>query len=544
MRAWLGAALILTLGGASPASAAQEPADQTGSSVKILAPFDGTLFPSDIRAPEFRWDDSDAKHKVWLLRFEFADAQSGLEAFSEEKRWSPPREVWERIKAASLEKPARLYVYGLGSRDLPLKGRASIRFTTSRDPVGAPVFFRAVPQSFPPARLYGRVKWKLGWISSYEPPATVMQNQRLCLNCHMMSSNGKTLGFEANSRGKNGNEERGGYLVYQDPGRKVVWTRENFFDWNEAATPEERKNPGLQGFLSIASPDGLFIVSSGRALTSATFFACHDWVAGQPGPSCRGIYDFQLLTKGILLTYSLKDKKIRALPGADDIRFVHGPTSWSPDGKTIYFFRAPITSFYEKLNQAEMPREASQPYINMLAKGAPGVREVDKHFDLKYDLYSIPWNDGKGGTPVPVEGASRNGRSNYGGRISPDGKWIVFTQSANGALFLRPDSELYIIPVGGGKPRRLKCNRPGGNSWHSWSPNGRWLVFSSRAHGPKTDMVLTHIDENGDDSPPLVLTQMRDPGGLAVNLPEFFNIKPGQLETLEPRLHGAMPPAP
>jgi Tol biopolymer transport system component len=46
-----------------------------------------------------------------------------------------------------------------------------------------------------------------------------------------------------------------------------------------------------------------------------------------------------------------------------------------------------------------------------------------------YDLYKIPFNDGKGGTPERLAGASNNGMSNYFPKYSPDGKWIVFTKS-------------------------------------------------------------------------------------------------------------------
>ena len=43
---------------------------------------------------------------------------------------------------------------------------------------------------------------------------------------------------------------------------------------------------------------------------------------------------------------------------------------------------------------------------------------------------------------------------------------------------LQRDSLLYIVPSQGGKPRRMNCNMEGTmNSWHSWSPNGRWVVL-------------------------------------------------------------------
>ena len=43
------------------------------------------------------------------------------------------------------------------------------------------------------------------------------------------------------------------------------------------------------------------------------------------------------------------------------------------------------------------------------------------------------------------------------------------------------------------------------NSWHSFSPNGRWLVFSSKSRSPYTQMFLTHLDEEGRDSPPILI---------------------------------------
>ena len=498
----------------------------SGSSVRILSPFDGTVFPADIRSPEIRWEDYDPQNKVWLIQVSVPEAPPAVEAFTEDRQWTPPRDVWETIKKASLGRSARLAVYGLRSRSAPYRGSSRVAFTTSRDEVGAPIFFRAVPTPFPPPKDYVKVKWKLGRVSSYDPPRVVMQKQALCYNCHALSLNGKTLGFEVNPL-VHGQEDRGGYLLYQDPGKTVVWRRANYFDWNDYAPAAERR--GVQGFRSEVSPNGDYVVTSGKAMTSVTFNPCRDLVDRDRGGSCQGLFDYSLVTKGILLYYSTREKVIRALPGADDERFVHMPTSWSPDGKSILFARAPITPQFDELNRHPMSDEVLRRHVKL------GLRELDRIYPMKYDLYRIPFNGGQGGVAAPVAGASRNGKSNYGGRISPDGKWIVFTQSASGLMFMRSDSELYIVPAGGGKARRLKCNRPGGNSWHSWSPNSRWLVFSSKAYGPKTDLVLTHIDENGDDSPPVALTSMRDGSGLAANLPEFFNIQPGRLEAIIPR---------
>jgi len=66
------------------------------------------------------------------------------------------------------------------------------------------------------------------------------------------------------------------------------------------------------------------------------------------------------------------------------------------------------------------------------------------------------------------------------------------------------------------------------NSWHSFSPNGRWLVFSSKARSPYTQMYLTHLDEDGNDSP-AILVDNTTAANRAVNIPEFVNIAPDGL---------------
>jgi tetratricopeptide (TPR) repeat protein len=70
------------------------------------------------------------------------------------------------------------------------------------------------------------------------------------------------------------------------------------------------------------------------------------------------------------------------------------------------------------------------------------------------------------------------------------------------------------------------------NSWHSWSPNGRWLVFSSKSRSPYTQMLLTHVDENGNDTP-AVLIENATAANRAVNIPEFVNIPPDGLMKIE-----------
>ena len=70
------------------------------------------------------------------------------------------------------------------------------------------------------------------------------------------------------------------------------------------------------------------------------------------------------------------------------------------------------------------------------------------------------------------------------------------------------------------RPGRLGCNLGRMNSWHSWSPDGRWLVFTSKAHSDYTQLYLTRINDKGEASPPVWLAHMVEPKRVA-NIPEF-----------------------
>jgi tetratricopeptide (TPR) repeat protein len=264
------------------------------------------------------------------------------------------------------------------------------------------------------------------------------------------------------------------------------------------------------GFMSQVSPDGKYVL---------TTFAGPDQSIGS-SYFVTNFKDYRFLqvfypTRGILTWYSRETGRREPLPGADDPRYVQTDGFWSPDGKYVVFVRA----------EAKEPHPEGVP----LPTAANDPNEVQ----IQYNLYRVPFNDGKGGVAEPVQGASNNGMSNNFPKISPDGRWIVFVKCRNAQL-MRPDSELYIVPFAGGVARKMRCNTSLMNSWHSFSPNGRWMVFSSKSRTPYTQMYLTHIDANGNDSP-AILIEDSTAANRAVNLPEFVNIAPdGILDMTSP----------
>jgi hypothetical protein len=467
----------------------------TYADIALAYPLDGTLFPPEMVPPVFRWQDGTPGSRRWLVRVAFAEGKPGLHFLVRRPQWTPEPQDWESLKQRSLEQDAQVVILGVGpGKPAQILSRARMSFRTSRDPVGAPLFYREVVLPFLKAdKDPSRIRWRFGSISSPKPPPIVLEHLPVCANCHSFSRDGTILGMDADYA-----NNKGSYVITPVK-EQMVLTPGDIITWNDFEHAGE-----TFGLLSQISPDGRYAVSTVKDL--AVFVP-------------RPLLAFSQLfypVKGILCVYDRESRQFRALPGADDPNLVQSNPMWSPDGKYIVFARAQAADLHETRGQgltALTPDDCEM----LLKDGKP----------FPFDLYRIPFNDGQGGTPQPLEGASHNGMSNYFARYSPDGRWIVFCR-AKSYMLLQPDSELYIIPAEGGEARRLRCNTRRMNSWHSWSPNGKWLVFSSKAWSDYTQLCLTHIDENGDSTPPVLLSHLTAPDR-AANIPEFVNTHPGAI---------------
>ncbi len=519
------------------------------AAITIDYPFDDSAFPPEITPPTFLWRDPASGAASWRIDVDFGDGESVISATSSGERmrigeidprcvsdtneppqlnaqqaeahsWRPDDATWEAIKKRSVERPATVTISGVDGGQVVSRGRTTVR--TSRDSVGAPIFFRDVPL-MPSETEKGVIKplaseavrliaWRLRNVGE-RSSRLLLDGMPTCANCHSFSLDGKTLGMDLDGL----QNSKGMYTLASISPTMSIRNRD-VIEWSAARGRLEGKT--RVGFMSQVSPDGRYVVTTvnSTALENAT--------TKTPGSAKEppSIYyvanftDYRFLqvffpTQGVLAWYSRATAMLQPLPGAADPHYVQAGAVWSPDGKSLVFARAP----------AKEPNPEGAP----LARRANDPNEVQ----IKYDLYRIAFNEGRGGAPEPIEGASRNGMSNSFPKISPDGRWIVFVQCRNG-LLMRPDSQLYIVPAAGGKARRMRCNTSLMNSWHSFSPNGRWMVFSSKSQSPYTQMFLTHLDENGNDSP-AILIENATAANRAVNIPEFVNIPPDGLRKIE-----------
>ena len=489
----LAASLLIAGGEREPSTRAIVAAGTRGARLRITYPSEGTLFPPESVAPTFVWEDATRDVDRWYVVVRDDAGGDVLRAAVDVPRWRPSEESWRRIKRRSAERDAEVTVAGVDrAKRATILSSARVRIRTSKDEVGDSLFYREVPLPFLSAvQDPSRIRWRFGTIDSESGPPIVLQNLPVCGNCHSFADDGSVLGLDVDY----GND-KGAYAIM--PVSKVmVMNDEKIITWADYRREDGELTFGL---LSRVSPTGRYVISTVK--DRSVFVAIPDLMISQ----------LFFPIRGILVVYDRETKTYAALPGADDPRYVQTNAVWSPDGRYVVFARAKAhhAGRLDRTNGA-LVDETDVPEFTVEKK------------PFRYDLYRVPFNDGNGGTPEPLRGASGDGTSNFFPKYSPDGRWIVFCK-ARSYMLLQPDSELYIVPAEGGVARRLRHNTARMNSWHSWSSNSRWLVFSSKVNGPYTQLFLTHVDENGNDSPPVLLERFTSPDR-AANIPEFVKLR-------------------
>ena len=215
-----------------------------------------------------------------------------------------------------------------------------------------------------------------------------------------------------------------------------------------------------------------------------------------------------------LVLYDVERNEIMDIKLTDSEKYMDTYPEWSPDGNYLYFCRA------------------------------DQIGETYDYQKIKYNLYRVPFDTESRscGDAELIFDASLIDKSIAFPRIAPDGRFLILTVFDYGCFPIwHKEADLYSIDLQNLKADRMNLNSDFADSYHSWSSNSKWLVFSSkRGDGLTARPYISYIEENGESNKPFILPQ-KDPEFYSrllksFNIPEFSTTKidmsPGEIRKL------------
>ena len=187
--------------------------------------------------------------------------------------------------------------------------------------------------------------------------------------------------------------------------------------------------------------------------------------------------------KSDLILYDSRTDEVSIIEN-DSTEFETFPC-WSPDGRWLYY----CSAHFEYSDSSS-------------TTAADCIR---RYKQIKYNIYrkSFDSNTLTFGPREMVFRADSLGLSATLPRISPDGKWLLFTVGEWGTFHIwHRDADLWLMNLQTGVASPLEgANSDNVESFHNWSSNGKWIVVSSRRDdGNFTRPFFAHVDDNGHAS--------------------------------------------
>ena len=349
----------------------------------------------------------------------------------------------------------------------------------SKDPIDPYIAYRLIEPNYESWRDMGIYTREL---ASFKERALVTNRATGggCVNCHNFpGGNPSRMMFHA--RGK------GGGTVFIDEGKARIL--------NLATV-----GPKRQGTYPAWHPSGRYI-----AYSSNTTRQVFPIIGTQPVE----VYD----TASDIIIYDTTNDSIRVVSGLVGDEALETFPAWSPDGKTLFYCSAP---------------------------GASDV--VGERAGIRYALKAVDFDEGLFvGKPRTIWSSDTLSASFP--RVY--GEWLLFTASAFGTFPIwHKEAELMLMNLVTGEVQpAATLNSDDTESYHSWSSNGKWVVFSSRRLGGRyTRLFIAHFDGEGNFDKPFLLPQKKmsynDLRLKSYNIPEFVQGDPGCYESKVKKLFG------
>lgn len=294
----------------------------------------------------------------------------------------------------------------------------------------------------------------------------ILQNSSInggCINCHTFQNNRPDFFSFQIRPGMDKRVNKAGMILIREG--KAQW-----LDTKSAAAPSP---PGYHCW-NPKAPIVAFSMSKPNQIFRTT------------GAEIRDVFEYH----SDVAVLNLESGIATTAPELSDPERLETFPAWSADGGTLYFCSAKTL---------------------WGSKGNPTPDQIAK---TQFDLMRVRFDSTNGtwGKPEVLVASGDTGRSCLEPRASPDGRFVLFCMTDySGFPIHQAGCDLYLLNIKSGQFRRLDCNSNQADTWHSWSTNSRWFVFSSkRDNGLLARPYICYIDVNGRDHKPFVLPQ-KDP---------------------------------
>ena len=374
-----------------------------------------------------------------------------------------PMKKWKKLLKNSRGKDLFIDIYAK-------KGEGWVKFKTivnhiAHDSIDSHLAYRLISPGF---ELWNKMGIYQRNLENFEEqPIMVSElSDKSCMNCHSFCKhNSNTMMFHM--RGK-----LGGTVIRRNGKTTIINTK-----------TDQTISPGVY---PSWHPNGRYIAFSVNQIIQL-FHAVHD----------KKIEVLDTLSDLVLLDIEkkaiIKSKKISSKESFETF------PSWSPDGHYLYYCNAKAlqSSDYDQI-QYDLMR-------------------------IQFDPESVRF-----GVIDTIISSSKTGLSVSFPRISPDGKYLMFCMSEYGNFSIwHKESDLYLLDLVSNKITKPDINSDQSESYHQWSSNGRWVIFSSRRdNGLFTRFYISYFDKEGKTRKPFILPQ-KEPDFYegfmkSYNIPEFI----------------------
>jgi hypothetical protein len=351
---------------------------------------------------------------------------------------------WKKILEASRGEQLKIEV--MGEKNAQWTKYRPIIITVAKDSIDSYLVYRLIPPGF---EIWNKMGIYQRCVENYDQDPIMINDlsDGNCMNCHSFCKNNSET-FMFHMRAKNA-----GTIIFRNGKLSKV-------DTKTTSTVSAGVYPAWH-------PGGRYIAFSVNKIVQRFHAVSNKKIEVQDTLSDIVLYDCE--TNTVTTDSSLaSSKRLETFP------------SWSPDGKFLYFCSAKSMEAY-------------------------------RYKDIRYDLVRIAFNpETKSfGATDTVISSYKTGLSVSFPRVSPDGKFVLFCMSAYGNFSIwHRESDLYLLNLETNEISKPEINSPESESYHSWSSNGRWIVFSSRRmDGLYTRPYFSYFDASGKTHKPFLLPQ-------------------------------------